>query len=119
MHEQTPESLAHVGPAGAGRRRRATTRPAMQAAPPPGAAGLRATLRQHLIAFYLMPSEADRWIDIWATTVADGDPCSAEYWDRGFRWILTAVAGHGRDRAAPSGSVDPALATVITRGFRA
>jgi hypothetical protein len=127
MHEQTPASLAHVGPAGAhGRPRagnrqaaRASTRQASRAASPSPAERLRATLRQRLIAFYLMPSDADRWIEIWTSSVATGDPCSAAYWDRGFRWIVTAVSGNGHDRAAPCGNVDPALAAVITRGFRA
>lgn len=119
MQEQTPDSLAAAGPSRARGQRRLTAREGEGAASPAPPERLRATLRQRLIAFYLMPSEADRWIEIWTSSVATGDPCSAVYWDRGFRWILTAVAGRSPERAAPCGTVDPALAAVITRGFRA
>lgn len=117
MHEQTRGSLAHVALTRARRRRGPAGRETGPAALPTPADVLRPTLRQRLIAFYLMPSEADHWIDIWTSSVATGDPCSAEYWDRGFRWIVTAVAGHGPERPAPCASVDPALAAVISRGF--
>jgi hypothetical protein len=104
-----------------GARRRATPRRRGTAAPfrprpasAPTEPELAAALRQRLIAYCLMPSEADHWIAIWRRSVGQGDPCSAAFWDQGFRWVITSARGHDRGTPASTLDQDAAITTVHT-----
>lgn len=51
-------------------------------------------LRNRLIGDGLLPEQADRWIE--ALLRDGGDPMTAAFWEHGYDWIVSQLAGGQR-----------------------